>query len=135
MKNVLTFQCEDGDAVFPALCQPPRVGGIRQANAGYCSQMKANVGIFGKKRLFNSCFGGGHGAHACGTTPYHSKSVPAAPKSRFSDEGESSLLKVIKGYSRLLKPFFKNPFFMALQPEPFNLQLSTPHSGHLCQSM
>jgi hypothetical protein len=47
----------------------------------------------------------------------------------------SSLLKVIKGYPSLLKPIFKNPFFMALQPESFNLQLSTPHSGRLRKAM
>jgi hypothetical protein len=58
-----------------------------------------------------------------------------APDSWILNFSVSSLLKVIKGYSRLLKPIFKNPFFMALQPEPFNLQLSTPHFGHLCQSM
>jgi hypothetical protein len=50
----------------------------------------------------------------------------------------SSLLKANQAFPRLLKPFFKNPFFIALQPGPFNCnfrrRLSVAYVN-LCKAM
>jgi hypothetical protein len=61
---------------------------ILQAKAGKSSQRKAKVAILQKKRLFK--FGG---------------------EIAGSGTSVSSLLKVIKGYSRLLKPKNKKKYF------------------------
>jgi hypothetical protein len=47
----------------------------------------------------------------------------------------SSLLKVIKGYSRLLKPIFKNPFFIRRSCLVFVSDFRFPTFASLCQLM
>jgi hypothetical protein len=76
---------------------------------------------------------GGDGQRRTGILPvsiYLGIQRQAGSLSHFA-AGSPRQMKSIEGLSSLLKPFFKNPFFMALQLEPFNLQRSTPHFGSL----